>query len=265
MPKCLIGIPSLNGSEQLDYCLRSIFSVDDGVKKTDSKVLVIDDGSSPPELERTKTICGSYGVDLLMNPGRKGVAKSWNTLCRHVDSEFIVLLNNDIEVKRFWLEALLYSLDKNRSLGAIGLNAYEGPERYSAPPSLSYEESKILIGGLNTPMLSCKGYAFGFTRESYNLTEGFDERYFYFFEEIDFCLTLLTKGRRSAMLSSPPIYHRGGATTVMDSDRMQIFAESQRLFEEKWKIVWKDLRILFPYIASIDKLDEWNTNLGTWQ
>ena len=103
--KTLVGIPTLNGPEQLRRCLCSIRAEtppDDNVV-----VFVADDGSKPDHLEGNKGVCAEHGIELIYGHGRTGIAATWNRLIRHVpDAETVVLLNDDIEVVPDWLDSL---------------------------------------------------------------------------------------------------------------------------------------------------------------
>lgn len=263
-----VGIPTVNGPQRLERCLRSVFSTEDA-QKYKLKVFVLDDCSDPPLLEANKEICARFGVEMLMHQQRLGVPKGWNDLVNHTSSEYVILLNDDIEVTRYWIDAMYYTLKNNDFLGAVGYNAYEGPNRYAGNVIFpTYVESKLLFGSPSAPLLSCRGFAFGFRHSDFDLVGGFDERYFCFFEEVDFNLSLLNLGKRNAILSYPVLFHgHGETTTSVLSNPSEIFQTSKKLFEEKWETKWEDLRTIFnkETIAPLPlEINEWNTNVAIW-
>lgn len=266
-----IGIPTLNGPERLESCLHSIASNFEPHRQNllDYKVIVLDDCSTEDNLSKNIDVCNRYGIELLMHKERRGVSKSWNTLTRHTSCDIMVLLNDDIVVTRYWLDTLIYSLENNPILGTVGLNAYEGPNRFLGSQIYpTYMEAKLLFGSQNHPILSSRGYAFAFRKEDYLQVNGFDERYFCFFEEIDFNLELLKIGKRNAILNYPNIFHGHGETTTKTfSNPSDIFAESKFKFEDKWKCEFKNIRSIFNHdtIAKIPSIiNEWNTNIAIW-
>jgi GT2 family glycosyltransferase len=268
--KVVVGIPTLNNPSMLDSCLKSIYATHDMYKNIDIKVLVLDDGSTKENLELNKEISAKYGINLLMHRKNYGVAISWNNLTRHFNSEIVILLNDDVEVSHNWIDVIIYTLENNKSIGVVGLNAYEGDNSNASPNNVpTYIESKILLGGNLHPILSSRGFAFGFRRSDFDAVGGFNSSYFCFFEEIDFNLSIMSiLNKRNCILSYPIIKHRHGVTTFKElNDHEEIFNKSKTIFENKWGVKWSEIRIKFgsqsiPKI--IELLNEWNSNYNIW-
>lgn len=260
-----IGIPTVQGPHRLERCLSHIFK-DDSVKRFNAEVIVVDDGSDKENLDKNKFFCKKYNVKLYEQNFRSGVPKAWNRLVKEATFENIILLNDDIEVMNYWIDVILYTLYNNPKIGAVGLPSYEGVKK-EIFQNISYTESKILFGSYNHPLLSCCGSAFGFRKSDWEFVGGFDERYFCFYEEIDFCLSLMKIGKRPVMLNYPALHHYVAETTTTVLENPQdIMIESQLKFEEKWQIEWKDIRQKFnsETIIAFDTLNEWNSVLGVW-
>jgi GT2 family glycosyltransferase len=270
MHKVTVGIPTLNNPKMLESCLKSIYATHDMYKNIDVNVLALDDGSNKENLELNKEICSRFGINLLMHKKNYGVAVSWNNLTRHFNSEIVILLNDDVEVSHNWIDAIIYTLDNNNSIGVVGLNAYEGDNSHISSNNIpTYVESKILLGGNLHPILSARGYAFGFRRADFDAVGGFESSYFCFFEEIDFNLSVMTTlGKRNCILSHPTIKHRHGATTFKElGNHDDIFRNSKEIFEVKWNVKWEKIRTKFdsnsiPRIT--EPLNEWNSNYNIW-
>jgi GT2 family glycosyltransferase len=268
--KVVVGITTLNNPEILNNCLKSIYKTHDMYKGLDIKILVIDDCSSGENLERNKEVCASHGVTMLMNKQRLGVAKSWNNISRHFNSEIIILLNDDVEVSNNWIDVMIYTLDNNTEIGVVGFNAYEG-DNSSLPANNTptYIESKIMLGGNMHPILSARGFGFGFRRIDFDNIGGFNSDYFCFFEEVDFNLSMMKYlNKRNCILSYPILKHIHGATTFNQLiDCSKTFNESKKIFELKWNISWDKIRDIFN-ITNIPKinstLNEWNSNYNIW-
>lgn len=260
-----VGIPTVNGPHRLERCLSHLFK-DDTIKNNNIEVIVVDDGSDEYSLQTNKQHCLNYNVKLIEHNERKGVPKAWNTLCKNATKDKILLLNDDIEVNRYWAETICYSLDNNKWLGCIGLNAIEGQRPNEFPVFPTYMESKIMLGSLDSEIIAPRGYAFAFRKADWELINGFDERYFCFFEEIDFALSLYkNKKLRSGILTFPLLqhYHAETTRTVLE-DPMKVFIESKLAFENKWNFKWSELRNNFKNIPLPKEIKEWNTNLEIW-
>lgn len=263
-----VAIPTVNGPHRLERCLSHLFK-DNTISKHSIEVIVVDDGSDKHLLQMNRQHCETFKVKLIEHGDRLGVPKAWNTLCVNSTKEIILLLNDDIEVNRYWAESICYTLDNNDWIGCVGLNAIEGERPKEFPVFPTYMESKIMLGSYGSEIVAPRGYAFGFRKSDWKSIGGFDERYFCFFEEIDFALTLYqTKNLRSCILSFPLCHHYHGETTrSVLSDPQKTFEESKLAFEEKWNFKWSDLRRHFACLPSsyiMKELSEWNTNLEIW-
>lgn len=253
--KVLIGIPTLNGPDRLDRALKSIKTYTDLREAT---VLVSDDASTPENLKLNKDVVHTHGVPMLMSGDRLGVSKQWNRLVRHVpDAEICVLLNDDVEVVEDWLDVLVFSLERNPDLGVVSLRCETGVTSSNGQPRprVDYNEAKLMHAGGS--LVSGGGAAFAFRREDWAGVGGFDERYFCFYEEVDFGVSLARAGRFNAFVSYPVIYHQGGATTS-NLDANKHLEESRAKFWEKWKTKLDDLRAEFAARPPFS-LVEWNT------
>lgn len=268
-PEVLIGIPTLNGPDRLRRCLRSIRL--NTPKSEPFKVLVVDDCSTPENLQSNKDVIHEFGVEMITHSKRFGVARGWNDLTRHTQAPWIILLNDDVEVAPDWYEAIVFSLKNNPMAGMIGLTAYQGVngENFTPPPARSYNEAKMQRG---YGMLSASGFIFGFERAKFERLTGFDDGFFLFYEEIDFGVRLLAYGWRSYMLSYPVVIHQGGATTSDTRnvpDTQSVMAESRERFRLKHGSIKAireataadeaSMRSLFGVLDP--NLVEWNTSL----
>src|SRR3990167_5464230 len=113
MHKVLVGIPTLNNPNLLKKCLDSIYGTHDMYRGIDIRILVLDDGSRVENLVINKELCAARSIDLLMHNRQYGVARSWNNLTSHFESEIVVLLNDDVEVTHNWLDVIIYTLENN--------------------------------------------------------------------------------------------------------------------------------------------------------
>lgn len=234
----VIGIPTLNGPERLDRCLRAV-KAQTPIERLRAAILVCDDGSREKELEANKTVTAKHGVPLLMNGARLGVAESWNRIVRHaIDTwgvSVIALINDDVEVTQDWLDALVFSVKENPHAGMVGLNAWQGvlSEKFSQPHALAYREATMRHG---YGMLASCGFAFAISVEKYLKVGGFDCGYFCFYDELDLGVAFLQREWPSYMLDYPVVLHQGGATTSdpANVDAQKRLQESRARFISKW-------------------------------
>ena len=266
-PEVLIGIPTLNGPDRLRRCLKSIRI--NTPRSERFKVLVVDDCSTPENLQKNKDVIHEFGVEMITHHERLGVARGWNDLTRHTEAPLVVLSNDDVEVVPDWYEALVFSLKHNPDVGMIGLTAYQGvnSSNFTPPPIKSYNEARMQRG---VGMLAATGFLFGFHRHHFDRVGGFDDGYFLFYEEVDFGVRLLQCGWPSYMLSYPTIIHQGGASTSDARnvpDAQGVMAESRERFKKKHGSIG-EVRRMDELAANGDRqklsVVEWNTMLKTW-
>jgi GT2 family glycosyltransferase len=281
MEHVTVGIPTLNSPHLLERALKSIA---DCTKLDGVRVLVCDDGSAPDKLQKNKEIIGLWaqrvpGLEMLVNGSRCGISKSWNRLTRHYgDAQIIVLMNDDIEVVDFWLDVLVYSLRENPLAGMVGLNSYVSLTKqqyakvfpadalpHERMPLVDYREACLMDGG--GTLLSAQGPIFGFRKDAFDLVGGFDERYFVYYEELDFAVSLRKKGLYSFMASYPLCFHQGGATNSIKEniDAAEHMARSGRLFREKWSASIDELREGFRKDYVRPALREWTSQIHNWK
>lgn len=261
MSKYLVGIPTLNGPERLHRCLQSVMI---HTPLDEVLVLVSDDGSTAENLARNKSVVHNFGVEILMTGDlRLGIAAQWNRLVRHCDeAQTIVLINDDIEVVPNWFDALVYSVEQNPEVGVVSLRCLTGAIKPTTPePYIDYVESRLLDG--DGTLLSAGGACFAFLRSSWKVVGGFDERYFVFYEEVDFSVSLARAGRFNYFASDPVVYHLGGAT---NSDPRNLpaashLALSRQRFAEKWGTTPAELRQEFAMRQRPSHLKQWNSQL----
>lgn len=262
-----IGIPTLNGPERLDRCLGSI-KRHTPLARFEAGVLVCDDGSLERYRKMNKTVTSRHGVEMLMNEGRLGVPESWNRLARHGilnwGSDCVVLLNDDVEVTPDWLEVLVFSVRKNPHAGMIGLNAWQGvnSSSFELPPVPAYCEATLVHG---YGMLATMGFCFAFASDKFNIVGGFDTRYFCFYEEVDFGVSLLHKGWPSYMTSYPYVIHQGGATTSerTNLNAAEVMAASRTKFMEKWVSIAYQRELFMG--KEWPRTVHWNTLFRNWE
>lgn len=262
-PEVLIGIPALNGPVRLQRCLESILR--NTPKAAPFKTLVVDDCSTPKNLELNKHVVHDFGVEMITHQERFGVARGWNDLTRHTQAPWVILMNDDVEVVPDWYEALVFSLKNNPHAGMIGLSAYQGvnSSNFTPPAAKSYNEARMRRGH---KMFSATGFLFGFEKKKFDHIGGFDDGYFLFYEELDFGVRLQMEGWLSYMLSYPVVIHQGGASTsdVQNvEDTQKIMAESRARFKEKYGSI-ETVREKMVLSVSNPILIEWNTMLKTW-
>lgn len=247
-----IGIPVYNDFILTDQLLKSIELYTD-LKQV--KIAVLDDGSTWDNRDALKKVCENHSVEFMFNGENSGVAKSWNRLVKHLNTEYVILLNNDIVVFSKWFEVLKYFLENNEKVGTVGLPTLNitrddvfrlilDPNKRNVqilnPWTKERRQGIFNLPEIRPPVRTMSpfgfGCCFGFSRKVYDLVMGFNETYYAFYEEVDFGISLYHQDHPSFILPSPHIYHVWGATFQKNTqiNAAKVMEESRQKFILKY-------------------------------
>lgn len=167
-----------------------------------------------------------------------GFAEGYNRALQHVDAEYVVLLNSDVQVTPHWLEPLVAYMDAHPEVAAC-------QPKIRAERNKAYFEYAGAAGGYidkyGYPF--CRGRIFGVVEEDkgqydtvapifwatgaalfirlkdYREAGGLDGRFFAHMEEIDLCWRLRSRGRQLVCVPQSMVYHVGAATLKKENPR----------------------------------------------
>ncbi len=226
MFKVSIIIPTWNGKELLETCLKSL------KQQTfkDFEVIVVDNGSTDGTQEMIKKIYPKAVV--LSFEKNKGFAPAVNEGIKNAQGDYLVLLNNDTKMDKECLKYLVKATQKKN----VGLVAAKMLNFYS-PETIDSAGAYITsVGHANGIGWKEKdGPAFNQAQEVFLASGGgclikkevikkiglFDEDYFAYFEDVDFSLRAQLQGFKIWYQPKAIIYHVHKAT----SRRIQPFTE----------------------------------------
>lgn len=83
------------------------------------------------------------------------------------------------------------------------------------------------------------GGAFFVRKEVFQALRGFDERFFLYFEDVDFCRRVREKGFRVALCQRLRLVHLGGKSQVSFSEQKRAFYTSQETYFKKYFSGWE--------------------------
>src|SRR5574343_540361 len=111
-PSVAIVILNWNGYSYLEQFLPSV--LDSGYPNM--KVYVVDNASTDRSLELLATRFPS--VSIVCNAINHGFAGGYNEGLKHIEADYYMLLNSDVEVTKGWLEPMVEQLEKDPSHAA---------------------------------------------------------------------------------------------------------------------------------------------------
>ena len=227
-----IVIINYNSFALLDDCLRTLFLETRGIS---FEVIIIDNGSTQIGLD--EVISKYSGVKLIKNSTGRGFATVNNQGFAEASSEHILMLNNDVVfVEDVISKVVEFSKSQNDQaiIGCKLLNS-DGSHQISIVDfdSLSnlfgesfflyklFTKNKLLNKyHLNDAELSdaievdaLKGAFMFIPRDVLNKLGGLDERFYFYYEETDFCYRWKQIGGKVLYFPEAKIIHVGGAST----------------------------------------------------
>jgi len=220
-----IGVPTYNGAKRLGWLLKSMEDTE-GLPDSGIAFTVCNDGSPRKgELETMKALAAQYSLNLLHHPQNLGITASWNDIVGFVQSEFTLLLNDDVVMTKNWLSHLIYFLENNEC-GCAAPNILHCVEsdiplllrrEHVTPrePNTKVPEPHRGVFDPEEGPLVCMaplGSAFGFKLASFYGVGGFDERMRITHNDSDFGTRLASKLRVPCYILPDRIWHLWSAT-----------------------------------------------------
>ncbi len=253
-----IVIVSWNVEKHLERCLRSLESACSGL---DWEVVVVDNASQDASVQIARQI-GST-VRVIPNADNRGFAKACNQGIAGFDSRYVLLLNPDTECPKGSLLNLVKVADSHPRAGIIGpkLTNFDSSLQHSVRrfPSV-WNQAGILLklhhilprlfrryffplskGEYKGVVDQVMGACFLIRRSLMDDIGGLDERYFIWFEEVDYCRRAVERGWQVLYEPSVRVIHHGGTSfaQVMSTTRQEMFNESLIKYFMKWHAGWK--------------------------
>ena len=228
--KCVLSIVIIarNNRDLLQSLLASI-EADSSLSKHDTEIIVVDNGST----DGTDAMLARRfpRVQLVRNEENRGFAAAVNLGYRRSTGEFVLLLNSDTRLIPGELSKMLDYMAREARVGIVGPQlVYEDlrPQRsFALTPSLALELlprsllERLLPGrfrtkgrGVSDPIQveSLIGAAMLVRRSVLDSLDGFDERFFFYLEETDFCLRAGRKGFGVVFFPGARLIHLQGKT-----------------------------------------------------
>ena len=226
---------------QLWRCLRSI---ERHGRELEGKVVVVDNASTDTSLDYALTV--DLPVHVIRNNDNLGFARACNQGAAVCDAPYLLFLNPDTELYDVSLEVPLEFMENNahKDVGICGIQLIDEhgnvPKTCARFPSLARFIARILglnrIPGLKGTGVHMKewdhqsnrlvdqviGAFFLVRRKLFEDLEGFDERFFVYFEEVDFSKRARSLGWKTWYLADARAFHAGGGTSKQ--------VKTQRLF-----------------------------------
>ena len=254
-----IVIINWNGKEKLgdlfDKCLESVANT----RYEDFEVIFVDNASTDGSYEYAQSKFINF--KFFRNQENLGFVGGNNVGAKLCRGDIIVFLNNDTMVDPYWLDEPA-KLFENLKIGTIqsNLRLLNNPE---VPDSIGHCISAIGLPIENyfltdeprrpTPIFSGKGAALFVRRDLFERLNGFDEDYFFYFEETDLCWRARLLGYEVYFSPRSSVLHKGSGTfkngKLLFHRQKNTIASMIKCYEFRNLILYLPLRILFEFAS----------------
>jgi exopolysaccharide biosynthesis polyprenyl glycosylphosphotransferase len=261
--KLLIALVNYKTTDLLIKCLDSLR---DQEIQTDYRIVVVDNHSQDGAVEQLRR---KYpDITVITNTSNSGYARAVNQAIREVDSEYILLLNPDIEVKPGAIDAMVKFMEDTQDVGIVGGKLFnpDGTLQYSCrtfytlPAILLrrtflgklFSKSKILTRHLMSDWDHNSvrdvdwvlGACMMIRRSALKDVGLMDERFFLYFEDVDWCYRMKKRGWRVCYLPDAEMvhHHRRQSAQGLINKTLILHILSMVHFYDKWGSVLYMLR-----------------------
>lgn len=217
-----IIIVNYNTRKLLDECLESI----GGKEKDNPEIIVIDNASSDNSVEfikqKYKSVC------LTENKENLGFSKANNQGIKVAKGEYVLLLNSDTITNKKALEGLVEFAKKHPNAGVVGArllnddnsiqpSVFHLPSMYGAFQEYWLNirgsfEKYVPKGDEPVEVEAIVGAAFLIPKKMMEQVGLLDERYFMYFEDLDYCRRVKRAGYKIYYLPQLEIIHHHGSS-----------------------------------------------------
>lgn len=255
-PKISIIILTFNSGKYIFDCLKSVYKS----SYQNYEVIVVDNGSKDKSVDLVKN--NFHDVKLVLNEKNLGFTGGNNIGVKHVTGEIVFLLNDDTVIDKDLLKNLVRELVSSDNIGVIGPKIFYMP----ASPAGRDEPKKIWFGGGMINWVKGKGYHLKsnkkqevdyitgcalMTRKSIIDKIGlFDNKFFAYWEDADFCQRVKKLGFKIIYLPYGGVWHAKSVTSslvYMKDIKGNYPKMLWRYLKFGWLLKWKNYRNRFVF------------------
>ncbi|MBN1879985.1 glycosyltransferase family 2 protein [bacterium] len=215
-----IIIPSWNGRHLLEKSIPALVDQIDGK----GKIIVVDNGSDDGTVEWLKSVWPE--VRCLMLPSNKGFSGAVNEGITASESNDVILVNNDTEALPGWFDALRiaagthpdFHIFASRVLLADSREHIDTVGDGFTVAGFGYKHGWLEVDGPRydqpSEVFAASGCAVYIRRNVFRTIGLFDEHFFAFGEDLDFCFRARLAGFRVMYIPDARILHAVRATSI---------------------------------------------------
>ncbi len=233
MKKVAVVILNYNGERYLEQFLPITIA---NCNLNEVEIVVADNASTDSSLELMRDCFP--GIRVIKNKTNDGFSTGYNLALQHVEAQYYVLLNSDIEVTPDWIDPIVKLMDSDPKIAACQPKIrsyyhrdefeYAGAcggfiDKYGYPfcRGRLFQHLEQDNGQYDEPreVFWATGACMFVRADLYHQIGGLDDSFFAHMEEIDLCWRLKNAGYKVYCCPQSVVYHIGGGTLPKNSPR----------------------------------------------
>jgi len=224
-PKVAVVILNWNGVEHLRTFLPFVL----GSVYPNLDIIVGDNASTDGSVDMLKAEFPQ--VQIIQNDDNYGFTGGYNRVLEHVEADYYILLNSDVEVHPGWIAPVIELMESDEKIAAAApkIKSYQQRDHFEHAgaaggfiDSFGYpfcrgrmfyeiEKDKGQYDD-SCEVFWASGAALFIKKKCWDEAGGFDDRFFAHMEEIDLCWRLKNRGYKVMYCAQSEVFHVGGGT-----------------------------------------------------
>lgn len=241
-------------------------------------IILVDNGSHNGSLERL--IAQFPNIPVIRHQENRGFAGGVNPAICHVleeGAEAIMLLNNDATLSPDALRRMVQTLERHPHIGILSAAVVRADRpdvmagvgaivrRYWTTPIAWNEQMPSFSPDVPISIPTAFGCALLIRRAVFEHIGLFDERYFFYYEDTDFCMRARAAGFDIAYLPGAVAYHAVSASTRGIAGLREFYmARSRQIFFRKHRPGIEHLIYSVLAMFHLGRVARWKIQHGMW-
>ncbi len=208
-----------------------LFNCINSIKK---EIKIINIENSNDEAHKKKVEDKYDNVKVILSGKNLGYGSANNLGLKNVKTRYVLISNPDVEYNNDFFDEINFYLKDDIDFSIIG-PSYNDEMLYKSYGSL---DGTIIEKGFNKNFLKEVGYVIGCSmlldKKNIKTNSYFDENFFLYFEEADFCRRIKIKGGKIFSSSKLFITHLGNQGSISTNPKYEVESEMIRSWHWMW-------------------------------
>ncbi|QUH23768.1 glycosyltransferase [Methanobacterium alkalithermotolerans] len=256
-PLVSIIILNRNGKNHLS---RLFSNFKENIHYPNYEIIVVDQDSGDGSVAFLENLSPPLPLKIIKNKENKSFSQAHNQVVDQAQGEYLLLLNNDVEPLKGWLNQMMHTALENKEVGAVGAQliypfmvessinsqnsfkiqhagiAFKDEKGFIKPYNRGNGSEPFSMEKEDKVVAAVTAAALLVEKEKYLEAGGLDEGYEYGYEDVDFCLKLLKKGYTNIYTPRATLFHYEFGTQEKNKSRdvRRRRLSNRKLFRRKW-------------------------------